>query len=340
MNSHTILYDFMEGNSENTAIYIISGRTINMVYVAAIGTIVYDTALSLADEVKYVWCGMRWSTPKLLYMISRYYCPLYLLVELTLPTYFESVPRSLTTCITAVWFHECAGVVIISTVVDLIFLLRVNAIYQRSKRIVLFVTIGFIVQFAAALTTAIFTSITLSSATIAIPGLGCSISGDGSENLSIKLLDVYYGMSVLFHIVLFVLTIARAGSDVRQTNGACHLRRVLFWREANHTSPIIVSVLRDGTLYFCILFVTAIMMVLAQAIGYKPHSIFPEIASLLQIAILSFTGCRMILHLRKLSDLDHEDANEMTTPSIFFAQLDWVSHRVEENGIALTTWTR
>ncbi|KAF9001675.1 hypothetical protein BDQ17DRAFT_1358032 [Cyathus striatus] len=295
----------MEDNNENTAIYISSGRTINMVYVITIGTIVYDTALSLADEVKYVWRGMRWSTPKLLYMISRYY----------LPTYFETAPRSL-----------AVRIVIISTAVDLIFLLRVNAIYQRNRRI-------------AALTMALFTSISLSSVTIAIPGLGCSIGGDGSENLSIKLQDVYYGMSLLFHIVLFVLTIVRAGSDVRQNNGAC-LRSLLFWREANDTGPVIVTVIRDGTIYFGILFVIAIMMVLAQALGYKPHSIFPEIASLLQISILSLTGCQMILHLRKSSDLDHEDPNEITAPSIFFAKLDWVSHGVEENGIELITQTQ
>ncbi|KAF9002297.1 hypothetical protein BDQ17DRAFT_1357242 [Cyathus striatus] len=282
----------MEDNSETILGYINYGRDVHILIVAAIVAMVYDTVCSLADEIEYIWCGMRWSIPKLLYMISRYYCLFYLV------------------CKAATWFHECAGLVIIGTAIDLIFLLRVNAIYHNSRRelTMSFVHLLFsvLVQFVASLITAIFISVYMSSVTTAISGFRCSTS---DENLPLKLTNIYYGMSLVFHVGLFALTIAKAGSDIiSHENGGL---RNLFRYEAYHNGPIVVTVVRDGILYFCILFVTVIMMVMASTTEYAPYNVFPYFASMY--------GCRMILHLRKLSDPD--DANEMapySTQSIFF----------------------
>ncbi|KAF9002300.1 hypothetical protein BDQ17DRAFT_1357247 [Cyathus striatus] len=336
----------MQDNSETMLGYINYGRDVHILYVAAIVAMVYDTVCSLAEEIEYVWCGMRWSIPKLLYIISRYYSILYVLVQSILPSNLASGLISVATCRAAIWFHQCAGVVIIGTAVDLIFLLRVNAIYHNSGRVVFLLTVGFIgreltmsfvyllfsilVQFVAALTMAIYISVSMSSVITAISGSRCSTT---NENLSVKLtsMNIYKGVSLVFHVVLFASTIARAGGDViSHENGGL---RNLFRYEAYHNGPIVVTVVRDGSLYFCILFVTVIMMVMASTTGYTPYNVFPYIASILQILILSFTGCRMILHLRKLSD--PSDANETApyvTQSIFFARIDRGTDNSQDSG--------
>ncbi|KAF8976524.1 hypothetical protein BDQ17DRAFT_195827 [Cyathus striatus] len=62
--------------------------------------------------------------------------------------------------------------------------------------------------------------------------------------------SMYYGLSFAFNTILFLLTIVRARKDFGL--------RKLFRNE--NFSPILTSIVRDGTLYFCLLLVATFFL--------------------------------------------------------------------------------
>ncbi|KAF8987498.1 hypothetical protein BDQ17DRAFT_1435602 [Cyathus striatus] len=223
--------------------FISTGVTLNYVSAVAATSMAYDIAISIFDEVKYVWWGMRWSLPKILYIFARYYCPLYILAETILPINIAKGPvtlaklKRIASC--AVWFHGCAGLVIISSTIDLIFIFRVSAIYGNSKKAVLFIA-----QFATACTVTLIVTISESQNQVVVPGFGCATSTASPPVLQ-----------TAAFIILFILTIIRARiwSVSKELGGIINVlsnRRNEF--------PLLTSVLRDGTLYFFLLFVSTI----------------------------------------------------------------------------------
>ncbi|KAF8997000.1 hypothetical protein BDQ17DRAFT_1363780 [Cyathus striatus] len=110
-----------------------------MIYAAVVTSLMYDITYSFPDEDKYTWNGMKWSIPKFLYIISRYYCAIYLLVETILPLTSTTVVHiSLAVCKATMLIYSSAGQLIITTSVDFIFMLRVNALYGNNRRAVFF----------------------------------------------------------------------------------------------------------------------------------------------------------------------------------------------------------
>ncbi|KAF9000870.1 hypothetical protein BDQ17DRAFT_1359132, partial [Cyathus striatus] len=91
---------------------------------------------------------MKWSIPKVLYIISRYYCPFYLLSETCHPHHIlcnvtsqrlcDSIDYYFLTyyysCSIAIWFHGFGGLIICSTITDLIVMIRVCACYGNDKK--------------------------------------------------------------------------------------------------------------------------------------------------------------------------------------------------------------
>ncbi|KAF8997002.1 hypothetical protein BDQ17DRAFT_1363789 [Cyathus striatus] len=198
-------------------------------------------------------------------------------------------------------------------------MLRVNALYGNSRQVVFFLTTIFVAQFTVFLCLSIISGISYSRSAISVPihFIGCTY---GSPNLPLieKLESMFYGFSFASHAILFSLTIARAGKNFMFEQGG--LRR-LFRNE--NFSPILTSIVRDGTIYFCLLFVATALLLFTSfhdAAYDSSLRILTIVTHPGYLAMLSFTGSHLVLNLKKLtSDLIENDTTT-ATQSIFFAR--------------------
>ncbi|KAF8996980.1 hypothetical protein BDQ17DRAFT_1429338 [Cyathus striatus] len=206
-----------------------------------------------------------------------------------------------------------AGIIVIGTSVDLVFIFLVSALYGNSRKTTLLLAMSFAAQFTAGIVISFVEAIDSSKTYFVLQGFGCLSTGSPNLTLDFKLQNIYYGLSLALYAMFSLLTFIKAKKETNSEHGGL---RKLFKNERNACSPIFTSIVRDGTLYFCLLFVTAIITALSTL---DNASIFPAVTAPVDISILSFTGSRLILKLRKLSYLDADE--KVTAPrSIFVAR--------------------
>ncbi|KAF8988813.1 hypothetical protein BDQ17DRAFT_1373832 [Cyathus striatus] len=305
-------------------------KKLDLAYIAAASSLVYDIARSFTDEVrsmkpliitvfksiykqvKYIW-GMDWSLPKLLYILSRYYCPAYLILVVPLygPNEYASLKNPsrhlsliyLHSCRATAFIHGCADILVIVTAVDMILTLRVCAIYGNNKRIILLLAIAFIV------TISLYISLDDVKASFAIPHLLCSFSNIGRLSFFTRLENAVLGVVLAFHALLFLLTVIRITMRLRNA------LRNLATRNPGAITPLYSRVICDGTLYFwCIFFST-----LVQTLGPLNDDLADYVVPF-YFAVFSFSGSHLILDLKRLADEGTNADADTLSRSIFFAR--------------------
>ncbi|KAF8483087.1 hypothetical protein JB92DRAFT_3033002, partial [Gautieria morchelliformis] len=140
----------------------------NLSTAAATAWLTYEILITLGQEINYIWKA-QWSSPKVLYLASRYYglfnlakpiqvtltpnmsvnvrAPCYLThifdthdIQLCVITISASVatPHTSHRCEAWGWFDAFSGVVFFTTTVNFILLLRIHALYGRNKTVLIF----------------------------------------------------------------------------------------------------------------------------------------------------------------------------------------------------------
>ncbi|KAG2339897.1 hypothetical protein BDR05DRAFT_967513 [Suillus weaverae] len=112
--------------------------TLNQFYsyvaIASFTTVVYDWALTFGREVELVW-RQRWSLMTILYLTVRYAGMLYVVMFMlgSLP----SVPLTHVSCNTMFVALNCMNVVV-AAMLGVIMITRLHAMYQRSRKMLIF----------------------------------------------------------------------------------------------------------------------------------------------------------------------------------------------------------
>ncbi|KAF8988954.1 hypothetical protein BDQ17DRAFT_1373734 [Cyathus striatus] len=307
----------MNLNNGDLVSFIQNNIAVNAVFVAAITSLVYDIIYNFTDEVKYIWGGMKWSLPKLLYIIARYSGLFYLLSA----NFFRSPIQNryaevshhvrIRTCSSSMWFHTF-GAHVPPGSVDLIFILRVCALYGNSKR-GMHLSTGYYftynVVFQVSLTFSALVSIDYSKSAVAVQSIGC-VAFTRIPHFLTKQQTACYGLSLaLQSIYLFFLTFFRVGRDFVRDSGG--LRNAIIGNKSgvSNETQLTTLVLHDGTLYFFILF---------------GSTLISSVGSALQLnTLLSFInpqGSRLILKLRQMYDIQINECTPAVSRSIFFAE--------------------
>ncbi|KAF8995751.1 hypothetical protein BDQ17DRAFT_1365260 [Cyathus striatus] len=299
------------------------GMKQNMVYAAALTTMIYEIGYTLTEEVEYIWWGVGWSFPKFLYIIIRYYVPTYLLVESVLPFNMAAGHLSTNICKATIWFHGFGGLVIINTCVDFIFVLRVSALYGNSLRIVLFLAFALLADFTATFLVTLFISISDAQHVIAVPIAGCRVGLSTTEDFLDIFQSIALGTSLTVDTILFLLTVGKPGMNFIHDNGG--LRNVFMHKtKIKNVSPLLSTIVLDGTLYFFVLFVSTVTVTMASVVPQLVAVDAIEFVSPFYLTVLSSLGSRLILKLRKMSSPDNTNERDLLTVSqpIVFAQDD------------------
>ncbi|KAG1733573.1 uncharacterized protein EDB91DRAFT_1348720 [Suillus paluster] len=108
--------------------------------VAASAAVVYDWALTFGQEVELVWM-QRWSLMTVLYLITRYagipFTIIYIILDL--------LPISLTDAVSGIMYSALNWINVITAVMlDVIMIARLHAMYQGSRKMLIFLIVSFL----------------------------------------------------------------------------------------------------------------------------------------------------------------------------------------------------
>ncbi|KAG7087191.1 hypothetical protein E1B28_013172 [Marasmius oreades] len=231
----------------------------------------YDHIITFDDEVKYIWQRKK-SFPFWLFLTFRYVTPIVSLINLI----SEHDPNWIgDTCKNWIWLPVAVGP-IVSLATGIILILRVHAIYSQAAW-VLWVTfpiyIGQLVVMGWSIPAGIPADLP--------PGfIGCIPHPKDATGLQLSSL---YIAALTFDATIFALTLGRA----------------VYYRLTGSLIPLITLVIRDGTLYFAVIFVVNLTNVFLLSLATPDLSaINAPFASMITAVLVA----RLMLNLRAAAD--------------------------------------
>ncbi|KDR65769.1 hypothetical protein GALMADRAFT_284123 [Galerina marginata CBS 339.88] len=233
-------------------------RDANYSLAAAVTFLVFDIFMTLSDEVKYIW-GSRWSFPKFLYLMGRYYGLIYLVIRLGVETHSNlSVP----VCKAYYWYYVMGGDILFTTIVNVIFVLRIYALYGRSRKVLL---------------------------VFVVLCLGCLTNPQPRKPTLISWVPC-----ICVAWAFFLASLLRLRNSFRSA-------RVLRGAMSGEQKPtLVMTLIRDGTIYFCLI-LSILVVCTSLTVTNSGNGQLYTMASPWLIVVYSFSATQLILNLRRAS---------------------------------------
>ncbi|OCH88132.1 hypothetical protein OBBRIDRAFT_109255 [Obba rivulosa] len=249
-------------------------QTVSYGDVAAVVMLTWDIIVTMSDEVEHIWVK-RWTAVKVMYLVSRYFPWTFQLALLTLSSngstgaFFTAEQCSKWVAMQAMMLQT------IVTVVDIILIIRVYALYNKSRMLLTCI----VILFAAEVTVLCYVLAEV------VPKLRynstCFVIS------SPRLFIVYWITSLVFESILFLLVL-----------GHFLLAVVHGWSQGRTVQQFI----SDGTWAYAVIFAT----MLVNAIFYDyVHSPLAGFYFTWLLSVLSFAGSRLILNPRRHDACGH-----------------------------------
>jgi len=243
----------------------------NYASVAFVAVLLYDIAITLGDEVEFVWKQRGLSVGKLLFFLNRYIPPIDLVI--LLQTYINSgVNQGL--CIP--WFQIDNWLSVFSlAIVDIILLLRTWALWNKSRKMLAFLLLVFLVSTLATISSVAYFSVTV-VADPAFPKMfrPCEV---GVTNPNV--LETVWASTILFDSTILISTIVK----------------IIPHFKAHTLTTLLKMIYQDGFLYFGVLFAISVSNLFVFALAP------PELKLMLvtlQRTMFSLLCSRIVLNLR------------------------------------------
>jgi hypothetical protein len=231
----------------------------------------------LPDEIQYIW-NSQWNAPKILYILSRYTAYVDLILSLN---YYMDPKIKANTCVNLLKskiVFKYLGIV----VSELILIIRTYAIYNRSKLVLytllaLWTFLGAIVGIVATYIYLVRVVVVPSPFPSIVPG--CYISHQSS------ILVAPFIAFLAFEILIVIMTLVKGYR--------------YFRTEQTAQTQLLVTLYRDGVLYFIILMFVSLGNVIL--LGINPP-VYSDLLATYTRAIHAILCCRILLNLRGTSD--------------------------------------
>ncbi|KAF8994808.1 hypothetical protein BDQ17DRAFT_1366390 [Cyathus striatus] len=283
-------------------------------YTICLASVAYDIVLHLPDEIEYIWMGMDWvSIPKYLYLLSRYQGFLFALIEINAsspnPNATDQFCRSILG-----WYTEYGGVPLMTTIISVIFMLRVSALYGNSRCVIAFLFALWIVQTSASFGALAYILVREMPYISAVPLAGCQLLLPPSVLTKRWTVAIFWGPCLSTSLVLFLMTLATCWRLPVGENSRLPYRQAKVY-------PLFSLILKDGTVFFFLIFIVDLIMA-TQACAGTPLSMSSEILLPWTIAIHSVAGSHLILNLRRMARKPMESSRRQFTSIIFAPRLD------------------
>ncbi|KAA1478232.1 hypothetical protein DENSPDRAFT_661922 [Dentipellis sp. KUC8613] len=247
---------------------IAQSQAVSYSEVACVVLLTYDTLITFSDEVEYIW-KRQWTHPKVFYILARY---IPLLVQLALLALNVNGSSGLHWVLVDCrkWMILQASVLQITiTTVDAILLLRVYALYNRSRALMGTLIPLFLAEI-------VILCVVLARITPRITyNQTCFVTGIPF------LFTAYWITSLVFETLLFSLTVHKF---------------VLAVRDGWGRRPVMRRFVTDGTWAFTLIFLTMLVNALLYALVHTPLA---GICFTWLLSVLSFAGSRLLLNPRR-----------------------------------------
>ncbi|GJE92690.1 hypothetical protein PsYK624_088450 [Phanerochaete sordida] len=248
------------------------------VNVAALCTASYDLLLNLHNEIEQIWLA-PWSLPKVLYLLARYYSVIHLCIVNGLSI---STGMSDAKC---VFFTAriSGGPVVFTSLVNVILLLRIRAIFDMNMKVVYPVAFLMICQFGVELSTTVWNAMIVRRIPTPpfIPWPGCLAEGLMRQTL------LAWIPCIVVASICASLTVYRFFAVAGIT-----------WRtkaSSIDVSPLFRQFVWDGTLGFILIFAVNVTCAITTL---TVNNALADLPSNWLIVIYALVGAKMILNLR------------------------------------------
>ncbi|EGN96276.1 hypothetical protein SERLA73DRAFT_162144 [Serpula lacrymans var. lacrymans S7.3] len=257
--------------------YLADFVTFRYCTVAATVLYAYDFMLTLEEEVKFVWYS-PWTTVKTFFLIVRYFAFGCILTFTTL----NVLPLRTTPIGIAIESFAIISVVLLSFV-EVILQIRLFALYNNDKRVVIPVMISFVMM--------VFAQLGMASYEVYFNNLGLAgFDATIAESLGIcpggtpTWFYLFMIPIMVFDFILFVLALYKSLQHYRQVPDKT-------WSGAR----VISMMMRDSLLFFMINFVVFLISTLIYLVG--PRTLYQKIANW-QMVIPAILAERLVLNVR------------------------------------------
>ncbi|KIJ54953.1 hypothetical protein M422DRAFT_241039 [Sphaerobolus stellatus SS14] len=279
--------------------YLIALSRSRYLGVCSLTFFLYDILLTLGDEIKYIHQGTKWTLPKCIYILNRYYVLIVMIINtlvlvLPVPSNELYVACVMLVAINSDIFCSCVfgikfsglGGIFSKFILDFWLLLRVYAIWGKDHTVLVILLTGFTANIA------ISTGVTIKglqeiqilpfSADDRWPGMaGCIVQGE------IKTIWIAFVSCMLFEVMVVTLTSIRAFRHWRAGFG-------------RRDTPVFTHLYSTGITYFAGIALTMAFMS-GTALTPLQEVVLP--AQLLS-AIISSVGARMMIGIREVIEGD------------------------------------
>ncbi|KAG2014027.1 hypothetical protein CC2G_010881 [Coprinopsis cinerea AmutBmut pab1-1] len=274
---------------------------------AGLSLLTFDVFSTFQDEVRYIWRS-RWSVAKVAYLLARYWALVFMIVILAGRFASNSDERRrsdeiditqrrraniVSSCQGYFIFHNFFGDLFCMTIVSVISILRVYALYGNSLKVLIFTILAcscaFAMEFYAAWAA---TSISLPLVfVISIPQFtGCLARMPAS---AVKNTLFAWVPSIAIALLFFVLTLARFRQALRDHYGKAG-RDHAITEKVSSLSPLFLIIVRDGALFFFLILVTT--SILTMNVFYKEGMYHRIVAPWLHVSF-SCVAARLVINL-------------------------------------------
>ncbi|OBZ76056.1 hypothetical protein A0H81_03318 [Grifola frondosa] len=239
--------------------------------VAALAFMTWDMLINIPEEVECIWRGLNGWT-KWMYLFIRYMPILTQASMIPMITSDTSgIHFSSSGC--RIWItYEAAVIVAIELAVETMLIMRVYALYNRSKLVLVPVLLCFMMEI-----TAMITVISLASSKTQLTPQ-CIVSNEPIVMI------VWWLGSLAFEFILFTLTLVKFFQAAHQRMGSRSLLNIFV---------------RDGTWAFGLVFVIVLLNTLMYELIHTPLAGMGYSYNRWALSAISFAGSHLILNLRR-----------------------------------------
>ncbi|KAI5892405.1 uncharacterized protein SCHCODRAFT_02626086 [Schizophyllum commune H4-8] len=269
--------------------------------------VIWDWLISLDREVRAVWQEGR-NLPKLLYVFIRYHTigamifyfhhSLYK-IDFQLINLEEVSDHLLSHCLADAkrnisyrWYMAITQILSI-TVGEALVLLRINALYGWSRRLMSFTVALFVAEAVVGIVT---TCITLTGGSEALLGssevLNCTADAKNMSDVNIAM----WCTSMIVVCVYFVLVVLKTSSYLREIMITRGRYPLLALARNPQAAPALYTCVRDASMYFLLAFTCVLMNLLLNLL----HSPYVQVGSPWLVATYGVTSSKIFLNLKEV----------------------------------------
>ncbi|KAG2346250.1 hypothetical protein BDR05DRAFT_1057871 [Suillus weaverae] len=162
--------------------------------------VVYDWALTFGQEVELVWMR-RWSLMNVLYICVRYIGILYSVIII-----LWNLPVSMTDAVgLIVYFISTWTPVVVNAILGVIMMFRIHAMYQRSKRILIFLVVVLLASTIASSVITVMANIGVSAGESVLSGYRICFVDKETNQMDLAYESVI--STAIWEILAFVLAV-------------------------------------------------------------------------------------------------------------------------------------